>query len=253
MARVLLLLCLSAQATVAQEAWLDQAGVQRWTRGEYIYKKLSTGAENGHERFLLVVDPQGVRTLQASNAFRDRMDVWRHVVYRVAANFRPLDVYLDYNTDGAWRGTGFFTIGADKMDAVISGPDGVQRASVDVPEQFSLIPHPIATNSWPAWYYDRAKGGSQPVTLYAFDGLAKDEDGILGGFQQQTIRLTGRTTLRVPAGEFECDRYEFNDGDPSICLHGPDQLIVRMVWKLADVEYLLSAYTTGPQPTEESE
>jgi hypothetical protein len=240
-------------AAVAQEAWLDQAGVQRWTRGEYIYKALSTGAENGQERFLLVVDEQGVRTLRASNAFRDRMDVWRHVVYRVAANFRPLDVYLDYHTDGAWRGAGFFTIGPKKMDAVISGPDGVRRASVDVPEQFSLIPHPIATNSWPAWYYDRDQGGSQPVTLYSFDGLAKDKDGMLGQFQQQTVRLTGSATVRVPAGEFECDRYEFNDGDPVICLHGPDQLIVRMAWKLADVEYLLSAYETGPQRAEESE
>ena len=244
---------LLALPALAQEVWLDQAGVERWTRGAYIYQKLSSGEESGRESFLLVVDRDGVRTLRATNAFIDGIQIWRHVVYRVGANFRPLDVYMDYNTEGAWRGAGFFTVGPESMDAVISAADGVTRTSVAVPANFSLIPHPIATNSWPAWYYDRDRGGSQPVTLYSFDGLAKDDDGMLGAFQQQTITLTGRETVTVPAGEFDCERYEFNDGDPVICLYGPDQLIVKMVWKRADVEYVLVEFTTGPARAEEAE
>lgn len=234
------------RATPAQERWLEQAGVERWSRGRYVYRELGTGPENGQEEFLLVVDRDGIRTLRATNAFRDGIEVWRHVVYRVDRNFRPLDVFLHYEVDGLWRGSGFFTIGAQAMRAVINGPHGLRESMIPVPRQFSLVPHPIATNSWPAWYYDRTRGGPQTVTLYSFDGLAKDEDGMLGSFQQQRLTLTGRETVRVPAGEFPCDCYEFNDGDPTICLFGPDQLIARMVWKIADVEYLLSEFTTGP-------
>lgn len=247
------LLFLLARAVFAQEPWLEQSGIERWSRGEYVYNKLSTGQENGHEEFLLIVDRAGVRTLRATNAFIDRMEVWRHVVYRVDADFRPLDVYLNYNVDGQWRGSGFVEVGAESMEAVISGPNGMTRKTLPVPEHFSLIPHPIATNSWPAWYFDRQKGGSQPVTLYSFDGLAKDDDGMLGGIQQQTLTLVGQETVRVPAGKFECDEFMFGDGDPTIYLYGPDQLIIKMVWKLADVEYLLSALETGTARIQEGE
>jgi hypothetical protein len=242
----LVMLLAAVQALRAQESWLGRSEVERWSRGKFVYRKLSTGQENGQEEFLLVVDRDGVRTLRATNAFIDHMEIWRHVVFRVDQRFRPLDVYLDYHVDGRWRGSGLFIVGKDSMRAMINSPQGVREAVLPVPERFSLIPHPISSNSWPAWYYDRKQGGRQPVTLYSFDGQARDADGMLGAFQQQTIALKGTETLRLPAGEFPCDWFEFNDGDPLICLFGPDQLIAKMVWKRADVEYLLSEYATGP-------
>ena len=75
-----------------------------------------------------MVGRDGVRTLRATNAFIHGMEIWRHVVYRVDARFRPLDLYMNYHSDGQWRGSGFFTIGERVMEAVVNGPEGVALA-----------------------------------------------------------------------------------------------------------------------------
>jgi len=242
----LLLALLLAAPGQAQEAFLEQANVVRWASGTYAYRSISSGRQNGAEDWLLTVHPDGSRTLRATNAYSDRGQVFRHVVMRVDPSFRPVEAYLDYWTDGQWRASGLATVSGTTMEVLVNSPNGRITQTVTVPEHFSMVPHPIATDSWPTWYYDRAAGGAQPITLYAFDGRSLGASGLLGRLDQQTVTLTGSESLVTPAGTFACDRFEFGGGDPVLYLFGEDRMIARMTWKAADVDYLLTTYRQGP-------
>ena len=163
----ILVIALILNGAVAQERWLNQAAVAHWAKGNYSYRKLSSGEEKGAEDFLLVVGRDGARTLRATNAFIDGMEIWRHVVYRVGRDFRPLDLYLNYTTDGQWRGSGFFTVDGKTLHARLNNTNGLVETRIELPDEFSLIPHPIASNGWFSWYYDHAKRGEQPVSYVA--------------------------------------------------------------------------------------
>ena len=244
------MLLATVTAAEAQTAFLDQANVSRWATGKYAYNSISKHEQNGEEDWLLLVHPDGSRTLRATNAFNDRSQVLRHVVMRVDARFRPLEAYLDYWVDGQWRSSGLATVTGNIMDLVLNGPNGRVTQTLTVPEHFSLVPHPISTDSWPAWYYDRAKGGSQAITLYSFDGRSQGASGMMGKLDTQAIRFVGQEQLTTPAGTFDCDKFVFADGDPAMYFFGPDRMIAKMTWKLADVEYVLAQYSTSPAGAE---
>jgi hypothetical protein len=72
--------------------------------------------------------------------------------------------------------------------------------------------------------------------------MASGAGGPLGRLQTQPLRLLGTERVRTPAGEFDCDHFVFGDGDPQLFIFGPDRLLARMIWKFADVEYVLTEY-----------
>jgi len=240
-----LVMSLLTGAAQGQIAFLDQANVTRWAAGKYRYLALDTQQQNGEEDWLLTVHPDGSRTLRATNAYVDQAAVLRHVVLRADSDFRPLEAYLDYWVDGRWRGSGLATIDAETLELVVNSPNGRMTQSVAVPEHFSLVPHPIATDSWPAWYYDRVRGGPQTITLYVFDGRSLGPSGMMGQLMTQSLTLQARGTVTTPAGSFECETFAFGDGDPVLSLFGADQIIAKMTWKAAGVEYVLSEYRAG--------
>ncbi len=105
------------------------------------------------------------------------------------------------------------------------------------------MPHPISTDSWPAWYYDKSSGGPQEATLYNFDGRGSGVDGILGRLQTATIEYLGEEEIETPAGKFDCDHFVMEGGDPHLYIFGPHRLLAKMTWDLANIEYVLSEYT----------
>lgn len=236
---------LAAPGAQTQTAFLEQSNVSRWAAGKYAYRSLARQVQNGEEDWLLTVHPDGTRTLRATNAYKDRAQVLRHVVMRVDASFRPLEAYLDYWVDGQWRSSGLATVTGNTLEVILNSPNGRIAQTLVVPEHFSMVPHPIATDSWPAWYYDRTRGGPQPITVYAFDGRSLGASGMLGKLDSQSITFAGSEKVSTPAGTFDCDKFVFGEGDPALYLFGRDRMIAKMTWKAADVEYVLSDYRDG--------
>ena len=115
--------------------------IVRWAKGTVEYRSLSTGEVSGTENWHLTVHPDGSRAMQARNRL-DLAGFQRHVTYRVAENFRPLDVTSVYWVNGEWRGTGLLAIDGNRLDATINTPDGLIRQERTVPDHFSMIPHP---------------------------------------------------------------------------------------------------------------
>jgi len=231
--------------------FLDQDNVVDWASGKYAYIATDDGVQNGEESWFLTEHPDGSRTVRATNSYNDRMKTFRDVVLRVDRSYRPVEAYANVWIDGQWRGSGLFSVTGDTLDAVINGPNGRLTQSLAVPDRFSFVPHPISTDSWPTWYYDKVAGGAQKVTLYTFDGRGFGVGGILGRLETATIEYLGDEDIETPAGRFRCEHYVMGDGDPHLYIFGPHRLLAKMTWELADVEYVLSEYTGSREPREE--
>lgn len=234
---------LAFPALHAQTQYLDKENVVDWASGKYAYMSTASHAQNGEEAWFLTVHPDGSRTVRATNSYNDRMNTFRDVVLRVDESFRPVEAYANVWIDGKWRGSGLFSVAGDTLDVVVNGPNGRLTQVLTVPEEFSFVPHPIATDSWPTWYYDKKLGGAQRITLYSFDGRGSGVGGILGQLQTTSIEYVGEEEIETPAGTFLCDHFIIDKGDPHLYIFGPHRMLAKMIWKAADVEYVLSEYS----------
>lgn len=228
----------------AQSAWAaDNLNITRWSKGTIEYRSLSTGEISGTEDWHLTVHPDGSRTMHARNRLDD-VHFSRHVTYRVAENFRPLEVTSVYWVKGEWRGTGLFAITGNQLEAFVKTPDGLIQQSRTVPENFSMIPHPLATNAWPTWYYDKAKGGPQKMTVYDMDAGAQAVSSMLGKVYDQDLEFIGEEDMTTPAGTFQVDHFRIED-TVDLYITGPDAIMVRFQWIPADRDYVLTTLETG--------
>lgn len=244
-ARVLLLAAVLVAASVAQAAD-DPRNIVRWAKGKYVYRMASTGQATGEEDWHLTVHPDGSRTMRATN-FRCAGDVHRTVVLRVADNFRPLDLYAAYWVNGAWSGTGLFTVADTIMKAAVETRFGRIEQTMTVPEHFSFIPHPLSTNAWLSWYYDEETGGPQDITVY--DLLARVQGpAVIGPMYQQSLLYVGEREITVPAGTFDTRHFKVDDA-VDLYLTGEDSLMVRFEWAPADRIFDLTELAKGGYPT----
>lgn len=234
-----LLLAFTAESALAG----DNVNITRWSKGTIEYRTISDGRVNGSEDWHITVHPDGSRTLEARNRL-DEAGYQRHVHYRVAENFRPLEVSAVYWVKGEWRGTGLFAVDGNDLDVMVKTPDGLIRQSRAVPDNFSFIPHPLSTNAWPTWYYDKAKGGPQTITVYDMDAGAQAVSSMMGKMYEQTIEHMGEETVTVPAGTFKTEHYNFG-GMVDMYLYGPDSILVRFIWTPADRDYVLTSLEQG--------
>lgn len=221
----------------------ENVNITRWSKGTIEYRVLSTGEVNGSEEWHITVHPDGSRTLQTRNRL-DQAGYQRHVTHRVAENFRPLEITSVYWVKGEWRGTGLFSIDGNTLNAVVKTPDGLIQQTRSVPDLFSFIPHPLQTNAWPAWYYDKTKGGPQTMTVYDMDAGAQAVSSMMGKMYDQTLTYMGEVEVSVPAGSFMTDHFRIDDA-VDLYITGPDAIMVRFQWLPADRDYVLTHLETG--------
>lgn len=215
----------------------ENSAIIREAFGTMVYRKISTGEVTGGETFVLTAHADGTRTVQARNR-SDNYDLQRHVTHRVDRNFRPLETTAVYYILGEWRGTGFFSVTGNRLEAMVKSPEGLIRQEMEVPENFSMVPHPLSTNAWHGWYYDRAKGGRQVATWYNLEAGAQGKSSMLGDLSDNDLEFIGVAQLTTPAGTFTVDHWK--TGSVDYYTTGPDSIMVKFHWQSADNEYVLT-------------
>lgn len=220
--------------------------ITRWSEGTIVYRTIEAQRVRAHETWRLTAHPDGSRTIRS---FVDNFDAETNLnmIHRVAADFRPLESLVTYWTRGEYRGAGMVTVNGSTLNASVSGPDGNATASIEVPEKFSIVPHPLATDSWHTWYFDKAKGGVQTTTMYNLQVTAP-ENGVpvLGKIQRGTMTYVGAEDVTVPAGTFATDHYRMGEGI-HVWVGGPDNMMVRYAMPDRDLEYVLTSLKIGGQ------
>lgn len=222
----------------------ENANIVRWAEGTIEYRKISTGEVTGSEEFHVTVHPDGSRTMDTRNRMENKQRQ-RRITMRVAKDFRPLELTADFWTAGEWRGTGLIAVDGNELQAVIKTPNGFITQRRAVPDHFSFIPHPLSTDAWNSWYYDKAKGGAQKITVYDLDPDAAPVSSFLGKMYDSTITFKGIKKVTTPAGTFETEHFQFQDGVVDFYLAGPDRIMVKFVWGPDDSEYVLTSYKEG--------
>lgn len=233
---------LAPRVSLAQEAKGDVARSPNVVRGidaTYDMKVLSTGEVFGHEHWSLYVHPDGSRTV-STRLINNDFNLFRTIIHRVDANFRPLECQLLYYRDGARMGSAWFQFGEDTLKAEANLPSGNVTQELAIPERLSMVNHGAAVEGWHFWYCPK-DGQPHQATLYNLHVNAKTPVGVLGRVHTRTIQHLAEEEIETPAGTFACDHYAF--GDPSrIWVHGEDQMPVRLRFAEMDREFVVSKW-----------
>ena len=216
--------------------------IVRWAKGTYLYRGISDGRLRGTEDWTLTVHPDGSRTMRMWNDLYAR-NGHLTATLRVAEDFRPIEAHVSYWTQGQFKGSGLFTVTGDRLEAITNGPQGRIAETIDVPDGFSIVTHPLAGDGWHTWYYDRDKGGEQTGMVYNIDSTPDPTKPAIGKLEPQALEYIGEETIEVPAGTFEAARFKIGIGD--VWTTGPDNILVKFSWEQFDLEYLLDSYSTG--------
>jgi hypothetical protein len=233
-------------ALVATGAAAEPANqnITRWAEGTIAYRVKSTGVLNGHETWRLSVHPDGSRTMNATVRYSPR-DVERHVVQRVDKNFGPLETYAQVWSGGAWRGAAFLRAAGKTLNVTAATPSGEQTQTLAIGDRLAVVPHVLATDSWRAMLYDKAKGGVQSVPAYNFNGAADGPTALLGRLMEYRLAYIGAQQVTVPAGTFSTDHFRIEDA-VDIFISGADGLLVKFNYPAIDREHHLIEYRSGP-------
>jgi hypothetical protein len=231
-------------AATAEPAPTANKNVTRWATGTIAYRVKSTGVVNGYETWRLSVHPDGSRTMAATVQYAPR-DIQRHVVQRVDAAFKPLEAYALYWIEGQWRGSAMVKASNKKLSVTASTPSGEQAQSFEIGDTLAIVPHVLATDSWRAMIYDKAKGGTQPIPAYNFNATGEGPMGLMGKVMSYNLTYVGAESVSVPAGTFATDHYRVEDA-VDLFLTGPDGVLVKFIYPSIDREHHLIEYRSGP-------
>lgn len=174
------------------------------------YRTTDTNKWRGEDRFRLTVHPDKSMTMRDTTRLDDTL-ILRDVVTRVDKDYNPIDVHLSHWLDGKWRGTAFYIINGQELDAVVNAPNGILRQTVKVGDKFSIGSRPQATFGWHMGHYDFEKGGKQSITIYIMNRLGDTIGSVLGDVSEYNIELVADEEFEVRAGVFDAWKFELTD------------------------------------------
>ena len=217
--------------------------IVRWAEGTILYRTIDAQRTRAVETYRLNVHPDGSRTVIGHTDNFDAEYVI-NMIHRVDRTFRPLESMVTYWSKGALSGTGLFTVRGDTLEGLVDGPLGRVTHSVKVPKGFSIVPHPLATDSWHFWYFDKMQGGEQQSVIYNPQVSPRTGVPVLGHLEYGTMTYEGEAEIAVPAGTFATDHFKLN-GIIDVWMTGEDNLLVRYAMPSADLEYVLTELRRG--------
>ena len=239
-----LVLIAAGSAAASDPVPTANSNITRWATGTIAYRVKSTGVVNGYETWRLSVHPDGSRTMSATVQYAPR-NVQRHVVQRVDASFKPLDAYALYWFDGQWRGSAFVRAKDKTLTVTANTPYGDQSQTFEIGDTLAVVPHVLATDSWRAMLYDKAKGGAQAIPAYNFNATGEGPTALLGKLMSYRLTYVGPESVSVPAGTFATDHYRIEDV-VDIFVTSPDGMLVKFIYPSIDREHYLVETRRGP-------
>ncbi|TYC90862.1 DUF3108 domain-containing protein [Novosphingobium sp. BW1] len=175
------------------------------------------GADRGRETFMWTHHSDGKKTLRAHCEI-DEPDptVMRDITYSLDENDRPMDCLVRLTVGDEFMGAGLFIIGEDTIECESYGPSiGRVSQSKKIRGAFDGFgTHPIVADAYITRKIDRSKGfHSRPFRCFL---PSPDHRGATPPLIAETtlqLGYIGDETVTVPAGTFECHKFQFTDDD----------------------------------------
>ncbi|MBT5241913.1 MAG: hypothetical protein HN793_09250 [Rhodospirillaceae bacterium] len=221
-------------------ALADNANIVRTAQGEYSYINQDTGEIVGHEDWSMLVDRSGARTFTIAQRWDERDYVTR-TIFRVDANLRPIESFQTRWDDKGWMSSGVYTVVENTVTAVVTGRGGRATQTLEVPEKFSMVPHPLTTDGLHFWYVDSPIGETIEGTAYNVKKRDELSGGILGVVHPVELTYLGVENVTTAAGTFETKHFKMGD-DSDFWIDARDGILVRLSYSPEGTRYDLTAF-----------
>ena len=221
-------------------ALAENPNIVRSAKGEYSYIKQETGEIVGHEEWSMTVDRSGMRTFNIMQEWDER-DYVSVTVHRLNADLRPIETFQTRWDSGGWLSSGVYTVAENTVTAVATGRTGRTTQTLEVPENFSMVPHPLATDGLHFWYVDSPEGKTVDGTVYNIRVMDEVTGAAVGAVDEVKLTHLGEASVTTDAGTF--DTQHFKMGDTSdFWIKARDGILVRLTYGPTGVRYDLTFY-----------
>lgn len=216
--------------------------IERKVSGVHTCTRIGTGEPCGEERWTITVHTDGTRTIRS---FLDQTSQGTQInlVLRADADtFRPIEAFANVYDDGVSFGTGFYVVKGDTLQVTVNTPSESFVSNVDLPEQFSLLLHPISADGW--HFGAGFKKGGPPVQMHNLCTLGAAGRSVLCAVYPIPLEFVGMETVTVPAGTFETEHYKFG-ADTDVWIAGPDRVMIKHEYRVRQSRYELAELDGG--------
>lgn len=221
-------------------SFADNANIVRTATGEYSYINQDTDEIVGHEDWSLFVDPDGSRTFTIAQRWDER-DIVTRTILRLDANLRPIETYQTRWDDKGWASSGVYTVVENTVTAVVTGRGGRATQTLEVPEVFSMVPHPLTTDGLHFWYVDSPIGETIEGTVYNIRKRDELSGGVLGVVHSVELTYLGEESITTEAGTFDTKHFKMGE-DSDFWVDARDGVLVRLSYGPEGTRYDLTAY-----------
>lgn len=221
----------------------ENPNVARTASGEYSYINQDTNEVEGHEDWSMVVDGDDTRTFTINQRWDGNGSITRTII-RVDANLRPIETYQTRWDKDGWFSSGIYTVVENTVTAVVSGRSGRATQTLEVPEGFSMVPHPLATDGLHFWYVGSLVGETMDGTVYNLRQTDPVTGAVLGVVHSVELTYLGEEEVETAAGTFNTKRYKMGETS-DFWINARDGILVRLSYGPTGVRYDLTAYATG--------
>jgi hypothetical protein len=216
--------------------------ITRWARGTYEYRTISDKRLRGTEDWQLFVYNDGSRSvIMWHDLFATNTQFTSFA--RADQDMRPLDAFAQFFTQGKFKGAVHIVFADGRMDLTSTGPEGVVHQQRAAPKEFSISLHPLASDWWHYWYYNRTTKGAQLSRYYSLEASRDVGLPITARLIETRQEEAGEEDVSVPAGTFRSIKY--TSGNSAAWLMGPDMILVKSLNPSTDREYVLTKLESG--------
>ncbi|NOW45956.1 hypothetical protein FHW96_002114 [Novosphingobium sp. SG751A] len=172
------------------------------------------GEERGREYFTWTHHSDGKKTLRARCEIDEPAPtVHRDITYSMDENDMPMDCFVRLVIGDRFMGSGWFRFTPDTVECESYGPS-IGRLSQRMPIEGAFDgfgTHPIVADAYITRKIDRAT--TEPRNFRCFLPSPDHRGATPPVIAESVMRLgyLGQETITVPAGTFDCHKFEFTD------------------------------------------
>jgi len=212
--------------------------LDRAISGKHICTKLSDGSDCGSETWVITAQSDGTRTIRTYMDW-SATETQMNIFLKTDQDYRPIEAFANVYSRGRLFGTALFVVHDDTLMATVNAPDKYFVETMPVPDNFSLLLHPIAADGWHFGYYDKQGPDTQTGSIFTLGAAGRS---VLVKEIEMPLTFIGTETITVPAGKFDTEHYRFGDPAASadVWFTGRDRMMVKHEYPTNDSRLLLT-------------
>jgi len=216
--------------------------IERELNGVHKCTGIFDGQPCGEDRWTMTVHTDGTRTIRSflnQSTYGTQINL---VLHADSETFKPINAFANVYSDGRFLGSGLYAMDDDKLTVTVTSPIEYFVETVDVPDNFTLLLHPISADGWHYGAgYDLTKGGVQMHNLCTLGAAGR---GVHCAVFPIALEFLGMETLTVPAGTFATEHYKFGE-NAEVWITGPDRLVIQHEYTVRGSRYQLVQLNGG--------